>query len=138
MNRIQPKQAIRLGDEKTFYNDLFEGYFLPPRHFYGATKNYLNKTKAGIVFRVDTLTINRFLVENRSYLNLFTRKPPLPLLIYLAEFRTSQPVRCDYTVTTGDRASTDDSVFIVIRLVAARGTLRYSYCKEREWWIQYQ
>jgi len=53
------------GDKKILYSQLSELYFLPPRDSTGVTKDYLDKVKAGTVFRVGLLELNKFLAELR-------------------------------------------------------------------------
>ena len=55
----------KLGDKKILYSTLTDQYFLPPRDSRGVNKAYLDKVKAGTVFRVGILTIKRFLAELR-------------------------------------------------------------------------
>jgi hypothetical protein len=55
----------KLGEKKTLYSVLADEYFLPPRESRGVTKAYLDKVKDGMVFKVETLTLNRFLAELR-------------------------------------------------------------------------
>jgi hypothetical protein len=59
------KLGHKLGEKKTLYSQLADLYFLPPRESKGVTKAYLDKVKAGTVFRVETLTLKRFLAELR-------------------------------------------------------------------------
>ena len=54
---------FKLGEKKTFYTQLSELYFLPPRDSTGVTQHYLDKVKQGSVFRVELKEINRFLAE---------------------------------------------------------------------------
>lgn len=59
------KLGHKLGDKKILYSALADQYFLPPRDSRGVNKTYLDKVNADTVFRVEILTINRFLAELR-------------------------------------------------------------------------
>lgn len=56
---------FKLGDKKRLYSELAEKYFLPPRDSYGVTKKYLDKVSAGTVWRVELITMKRFMAEMR-------------------------------------------------------------------------